>query len=84
MKRYGQISGKNISYIEDIRANAKGSEYLGRMKVSGDRHKEETRLNFVVPALCILPVAAVDSHVDLNIIGGAIVAVHTFFTPYTL
>lgn len=37
MRRYGMIKDKNISYIEDIRANAKGFEYLGRMKVSGAR-----------------------------------------------
>lgn len=30
MKTYGENTGKNISYIEDIKANAKGFEYLAK------------------------------------------------------
>ncbi len=30
MKHYGEIESKNISYIEDIKANAKGFEYLAK------------------------------------------------------
>jgi len=31
MKKFGGISGKNIRYVEDIRANAKGYEFLARL-----------------------------------------------------
>jgi plasmid segregation protein ParM len=31
MKHFGGQSGRNISYITDIKANAKGYEYLARM-----------------------------------------------------
>ena len=30
MKHYGEIESKNISYIEDVKANAKGFEYLAK------------------------------------------------------
>ena len=30
MKRYGTLTGKHIAYLEDVRANAKGYEYLAR------------------------------------------------------
>ena len=30
MKRFGGLEQKNISYIEDVKANAKGYEMLGR------------------------------------------------------
>ena len=30
MKRYGEMNQKNISYIDDVRANAKGYEYLAK------------------------------------------------------
>ena len=30
MKRYGEMNRQNISYIDDVRANAKGYEYLAR------------------------------------------------------
>lgn len=37
MKQYGTVKGRNITYIEDVKANAKGFEYLGRMKARGGR-----------------------------------------------
>ncbi len=39
MKRFGSYSGSNIQYIEDVKANAKGYEYLGRIYLAG--HKKE-------------------------------------------
>ena len=30
MKQYGELNQKNISYIDDVRANAKGYEYLAK------------------------------------------------------
>lgn len=30
MKMYGDVEGNNISYIEDVKANAKGFEYLAK------------------------------------------------------
>lgn len=32
MKRYGRVRGSQVHYLEDIRANAKGYEYLARQK----------------------------------------------------
>ena len=32
MKRYGTIRGNHVHYLEDIRANARGYEYLARQK----------------------------------------------------
>ena len=32
MKRYGTVQGKQVHYLEDIRANARGYEYLARQK----------------------------------------------------
>ena len=32
MKRYGMVRGKHVHYLKDIRANAKGYEYLARQK----------------------------------------------------
>ena len=31
MKRFGQMQQRNVRYIEDIRANAKGFDYLGKI-----------------------------------------------------
>ncbi|MEH2959842.1 ParM/StbA family protein [Candidatus Merdisoma sp. JLR.KK006] len=39
MKSFGSHRGSNIQYIEDVKANAKGYEYLGRMYLS--THKKE-------------------------------------------
>ena len=39
VKRFGNYDGKNIQYIEDVRANAKGYEYLGKLFLS--THKKE-------------------------------------------
>lgn len=39
VKRYGNYTGENIQYIEDVKANAKGYEYLGRLYLS--THKKE-------------------------------------------
>lgn len=35
MKHFGKMEGPNIHYIEDIRANAKGYEYLTKMSMRG-------------------------------------------------
>jgi plasmid segregation protein ParM len=40
MKRYGGIEQRNISYIEDIRANAIGYETLASLYLSAHRKKE--------------------------------------------
>ena len=37
--RYGNYEGNNIQYIEDVKANAKGYEYLGKLYLS--THKKE-------------------------------------------
>ena len=39
VKRFGNYDGNNIQYIEDVKANAKGYEYLGRLYLS--THKKE-------------------------------------------
>lgn len=39
MKRFGNYEGNNIQYMEDVKANAKGYEYLGRFYLS--THKKE-------------------------------------------
>ncbi len=39
VKRYGKYSGKNIHYIDDVKANAKGYEFLGKIYLS--THKKE-------------------------------------------
>lgn len=33
MKQYGSRRGDNIFYIDDVRANAKGFEYLAKQKL---------------------------------------------------
>lgn len=35
MKHFGKVKGENIHFIEDVRANAKGYEYLTRMSMRG-------------------------------------------------
>lgn len=42
MKQYGGRRGSNIQFIEDIRANAKGYEYLGKLYLS--THRKELGL----------------------------------------
>lgn len=42
MKLYGNCVGANIQYIEDIKANAKGYEYLGRTYLANNRKAVET------------------------------------------
>ena len=39
LTEYGECNGNNIPYIEDVKANAKGYEYLGRLYLS--THKKE-------------------------------------------
>jgi plasmid segregation protein ParM len=39
MKRYGGIEQRNISYIEDVKANAIGYETLAEMYVNSRRRK---------------------------------------------
>ena len=39
LTEYGERIGNNIQYIEDVKANAKGYEYLGRLYLS--THKKE-------------------------------------------
>lgn len=39
VKRYGSYDGNNIQYIEDVKANAKGYEFLGKLYLS--THKKE-------------------------------------------
>lgn len=39
VKRFGNYDGNNIQYIEDVKANAKGYEYLDRLYLS--THKKE-------------------------------------------
>lgn len=34
VKRFGNYDGNNIQYIEDVKANTKGYEYLGRLYLS--------------------------------------------------
>ena len=34
VKRFGEIEQKNINYIVDVKANAKGFEYLGRVALN--------------------------------------------------
>lgn len=41
MKQFGHWTGSNIQYIEDIRANAKGYEYLGKAYLSANRNQVE-------------------------------------------
>lgn len=41
MKLYGDMKGNNIRFIEDIKANAKGYEYLGKMFLAGNRKAVE-------------------------------------------
>lgn len=42
MKQFGQFAGDNIQYVEDIRANARGYESLGRAYLSAHRNLMET------------------------------------------
>ena len=39
VKRFGNYDGNNIQYIEDVKANAKGYEYLGKLNLA--THKKE-------------------------------------------
>lgn len=39
VKRFGNYDGNNIQYIEDVKANAKGYEYLGKLYLA--THKKE-------------------------------------------
>ena len=41
MKLFGSVKGSNIQYIEDVRANAKGSEYLGKAFLACNRKAVE-------------------------------------------
>ena len=41
MKLFGSVKGSNIQYIEDVRANAKGYEYLGKAFLAGNRKAVE-------------------------------------------
>lgn len=44
MKIFGSLQGSNIQYIEDIKANAKGYERLGRMYLDNNRKILETEV----------------------------------------
>ena len=39
MKRFGQMQQRNVRYIEDIRANAKGFDYLGKIYLERVIHR---------------------------------------------
>ena len=39
VKRYGKYKGKNVQYIEDVKANAKGYEFLGKLYLNA--HKKD-------------------------------------------
>ena len=39
VKRYGKHKGKNVQYIEDVKANAKGYEFLGKLYLN--THKKD-------------------------------------------
>lgn len=43
MKHFGSMKGSNFSYIEDVKANAKGYEYLGKIFLSNKRRKAGVR-----------------------------------------
>ena len=44
MKLFGSFTGSNIQYIEDIKANAKGYEYLGKTYLSANRKTVEAEV----------------------------------------
>lgn len=44
MKNFGNSTGGNVRYIEDVRANAKGYEYLGRAYLSANRKAVEAEV----------------------------------------
>ena len=44
MKQYGNPTGANIQYIPDVRANAKGYEYLGKAYLAGNRKMVEAEV----------------------------------------
>lgn len=44
MKLYGRLTGANIQYIEDVRANAKGYEYLGKTYLANNRRTLEAEV----------------------------------------
>lgn len=44
MKLYGNSMGANIRYIEDVKANAKGYEYLGKTFLANNRRKVEAEV----------------------------------------
>ena len=39
IKRYGKHKGKNVQYVEDVKANAKGYEFLGKLYLNA--HKKD-------------------------------------------
>ena len=40
MKRFGNLSAGNISYIEDVRANAKGFELLAEVRLKEEQRRK--------------------------------------------
>jgi len=44
MKLFGNLSSRNVQYIEDIRANAKGYEYLGKAYLTANRKTLEAEV----------------------------------------
>lgn len=44
MKLYGNTTGTNIQYISDVKANAKGYEYLGRAYLANNRETVEAEV----------------------------------------
>lgn len=41
MKMFGNVKGANMQYIEDVKANAKGYEYLGKLYLAANCKKEK-------------------------------------------
>ena len=44
MKRFGKPMGGNVQYFQDIKANAKGYEYLGRAYLAAHRKTLEAEV----------------------------------------
>ena len=44
MKRFGKPMGGNVQYFQDIKANAKGYEYLGRAYLAANRKTLEAEV----------------------------------------
>lgn len=44
MKQFGGISQSNIYFVEDVRANAKGFELLGRAYINGMEGRETSHV----------------------------------------